>query len=79
MDIILVIIAIVLVVFTITMICIFIDQGSIPDTLCNCVFLALTGECGAMAWIKTAKEKNNNRKNEPDNKTFKEKDNNMEE
>ena len=31
--------------------------GAIPDTLVNCVFLALTGEAGIMGWIKTRKEK----------------------
>ena len=34
----------------------------IPDTLCTCVFAALFGECGAMAFIKTAKERRQDRK-----------------
>ena len=29
--------------------------GGIPDTLCTCFFVAVTGECGFMGWIKTAK------------------------
>ena len=34
----------------------------VPDTLVNCVFAALAGECGIMGWIKTSKEKNKDRK-----------------
>lgn len=57
MDVILVIIAVALVAFTIEMIALYRDTGAIPDTLCTCVFAALGGECGAMAWIKTSKER----------------------
>lgn len=57
MDIILVIVAAAALTFTIAMIRIFKDQGAIPDTLVTCVFAMLGGECGAMAWIKTVKEK----------------------
>lgn len=57
MDIILVIVGAALLAFTVTMLVTFYLCGSIPDTLCTCVFAALGGECGAMAWIKTAKEK----------------------
>lgn len=62
MDVILVIIAVVLVAFTVEMVLIFRETGMIPDTLVTCVFAALGGECGAMAWIKTAKERNKDRK-----------------
>lgn len=62
MDVILVVIAIALTAFTIAMIKIFRETGMIPDTLCTCVFAALGGECGAMAWIKTSKERNQDRK-----------------
>lgn len=61
MDVVLVFIALALVVFTTVMICIFKTQGAIPDTLCTCVFAALGGECGAMAWIKTTKERKQDR------------------
>lgn len=61
MDVILVVIVILLVTFTITMIKIFRETGTIPDTLCTCVFTALGGECGAMAWIKTTKERKRDR------------------
>ena len=62
MDVILAIIAIALTAFTIEMIVIFRETGTIPDTLCACVFTALGGECGAMAWIKTSKERRQDRK-----------------
>ena len=62
MDVILVVIAVALVAFTLEMIKIFRETGMIPDTLCTCVFAALGGECGAMAWIKTAKERKQDRK-----------------
>ena len=62
MDVILVIIAAALLLFTLEMILLFKETGAIPDTLCTCVFAALGGECGAMAWIKTTKERNTDRK-----------------
>lgn len=62
MDVILVIVAVALLAFTLEMIAIFRETGTIPDTLCTCVFAALAGECGAMAWIKTAKERAAERK-----------------
>ena len=61
MDVILIIIAVVLLAFTVTMIIIYINVGSVPDTLVTCVFAALGGECGAMAWIKTTKERKQER------------------
>ena len=61
MDVILIIIAVVLVAFTLEMIVLYKDTGAIPDTLCTCVFGALVGECGAMAWIKTTKERKTER------------------
>lgn len=36
--------------------------GFIPDTLCQCVFALLGGECGVMGWIKTTKDKQQDRK-----------------
>lgn len=61
MDIILVLIAIVFLAFTIEMIRLFRETSMIPDTLVTCVFATLGGECGAMAWIKTTKERNKDR------------------
>ena len=61
MDVILVVIAIALTAFTLEMIVIFKETGTIPDTLCTCVFAALGGECGAMAWIKTTKDRHKDR------------------
>jgi len=62
MDVILVIVAVALLAFTIEMIKLFRETGMIPDTLVMSVFAALGGECGLMAWIKTAKERNKERK-----------------
>ena len=62
MDLILVIIAVALVAFTLEMIALYRETGAIPDTLCTCVFGALAGECGAMAWIKTTKDRKTERK-----------------
>ncbi|MCD8308870.1 MAG: hypothetical protein LUD19_03365 [Clostridia bacterium] len=61
MDIILVIIAVALLAFTIEMIQLYKETCMIPDTLVTCVFASLGGECGAMAWIKTTKERNRER------------------
>ena len=64
MDVFLIIIFVTLAVFTITMIRTFHLYGSIPDTLCMCVFGVLGGECGAMAWIKTTQERRREREYE---------------
>ena len=61
MDIILVIVGAFLVAFTVKMIVLYETTGAIPDTLCQCVFAALGGECGIMGWIKTTKERNKDR------------------
>lgn len=61
MDVILAIIAIALFSFTVVMIILYKETGGVPDTLITCVFASLGGECGAMAWIKTTKEKNKER------------------
>lgn len=55
LDVCLIIVALVLLAFTVTMIWIFCRYYAIPDTLCTCVFAALTGELGVCGWIKTAK------------------------
>lgn len=57
MNIVLVMLAIFLVSFTVVMIFLYATTGAIPDTLCTCVFAISGGECGAMAWIKNAKER----------------------
>ncbi|MCM1300033.1 MAG: hypothetical protein NC228_10765 [[Eubacterium] siraeum] len=62
MDLILIFTAIALIVFTALMIGLFYSLGSIPDTLCSCVFAVLGGECGVMGWIKTNKDKIRERK-----------------
>ena len=55
MDLILILVGCSVVVFTIVMIWLYLLTGAIPDTLCTCFFIACTGECGFMGWIKTAK------------------------
>jgi hypothetical protein len=55
MDFILIIVGIAILVFTVAMIWIYLITGGIPDTLVTCFFVACTGECGFMGWIKTAK------------------------
>ena len=62
MNVILIIVGIFLVAFTLKMISLFETYGKVPDTLINCVFVALAGECGIMGWIKTSKEKNKDRR-----------------
>ena len=62
MDLILVIIGVSLVWFTHRMLTLYETTGGIPDTLCQCVFALLGGECGVMGWIKTNKEKYRDRK-----------------
>ena len=62
MNVILIIVGIFLVAFTLKMISLFETYGMVPDTLINCVFVALAGECGIMGWIKTSKEKNKDRR-----------------
>lgn len=57
MDLILVIVGVALLVFTVTMIFLYVLTGAIPDTLCACFFSVMGGECGAMAWIRTTKER----------------------
>lgn len=61
MDKILLILSIALSIFIIAMIVIYCKTGGIPDTLVTCVFAVCGGECGAMAWIKTSKERNKER------------------
>lgn len=62
MNVILIIVGVFLVAFTLKMISLFETYGMVPDTLVNCVFVALAGECGIMGWIKTSKEKNKDRR-----------------
>lgn len=62
MDVVLVVVGILLIAFTLKMIHVFETTGAIPDTLCTCVFAALSGECGIMGWIKVTKDKYTDRK-----------------
>lgn len=57
MDLILLLVGAFLLIFTVAVMVVFVACGSIPDTLVTCVFSVCGGECGVMAWIKTAKMK----------------------
>ena len=70
MDVILTLILILALAFIITMICLFIQYGSIPDTLFTCFFAAVFGECSVMGWIKTTKERKQERKYEIEDRDY---------
>lgn len=72
MDIILVFIALTLIIFSVVMIRTFWLYGAIPDTLCTCVFAVLGSECGAMAWIKTTKERYKEREYQKEDREYEE-------
>lgn len=62
MDKILIVLGVFLLCFIVAMVVIFIKQGSIPDTLVQCVFGACGLEGGVMGWIKTTKERRQDRR-----------------
>jgi len=61
MNLILAVVGVTLISFTIAMIQIYRETGGVPDTLITCVFAVCGGECGVMGWIKTTKERNQDR------------------
>lgn len=61
MDVALILMAVLLLIFTVKMIKLYELTGGIPDTLVTCVFAALTGEAGFMAIITRQKIKERNR------------------
>lgn len=61
MDVILIVLALFLLVFVVVMLWMYYVTGGIPDTLCTCVFGICGGECGVMGWIKTTKERKQDR------------------
>ena len=61
-DKILLILYIGLVIFVIKMIQLFGAYGMVPDTLITCVFPAIVGEVSTTGWIKTTKERHQDRK-----------------
>ena len=61
MDVILIVIAVFLLVFIALLLWMYYKTGGIPDTLCSCVFAVCGGECGVMGWIKTTKDKQQDR------------------
>ena len=73
MDKVLVVIAVFLLVFIAVMLWMFYVTGSIPDTLCTCVFGLCGGECTVMGWIKTTKDRHQERKYELEDREHEEK------
>lgn len=73
MDKVLVVIGVFLLVFVAVMLWMFYVTGSIPDTLCTCVFGICGGECGVMGWIKTTKDRHQERKYELEDREHEEK------
>lgn len=61
-DKILLIVFICLVIFVVYMIRLFEQYGMVPDTLITCVFAAVVGEVSITGWIKTTKERHQDRK-----------------
>lgn len=62
MDRILIVLGVFLLCFIVAMVVIFIKKDSIPDTLVQCVFGACGLEGGVMGWIKTTKERRQDRR-----------------
>lgn len=62
MDRILIVLGVFLLCFIVAMVVIFIKKDSIPDTLVQCVFGACGLESGVMGWIKTTKERRQDRR-----------------
>lgn len=58
----LIVVAVYILWFTDRMIGLYEATGAIPDTLVTCVFAICGGECGALGWIRTSKEKYRDRK-----------------
>lgn len=61
-DKILLIVFVCLVLFVVKMIQLFEAYGTVPDALITCVFAAAVGECSITGWIKTTKERHQDRK-----------------
>lgn len=57
MNLALLVVAVVLVGYTVATLYLFSTTGTEPSTLTTCVFAVCGCECGVMGWIKTAKEK----------------------
>lgn len=74
MNLILVIDGISIVTFTAIMIYLYWLTGAIPDTLCTCFYSVTGGEFGVMGWIKTTKERNQDRQWQKEDKINNEKD-----
>ena len=76
MDVILIVIAVFLLVFIALLLWMYYKTGGIPDTLCSCVFAVCGGECGVMGWIKTTKDKQQDRLYELEDRAAEKKEDN---
>ncbi len=56
-NVVLIVIAIVLIVFTTVCLYLFAKIGSVPDSLIGAVFGSALGEMGFMSWIRNTKQK----------------------
>ena len=70
MDICLCVVCVIMLAFTAVMTWIFCRYGAVPDTLVVSVYGVLGGECGFLAMIRTAKEKNRDRKIELEDRAY---------
>lgn len=70
MNFVLIIIGVFLLLFVVAMIYLYYRTGGIPDTLCTCVFAICGGECGVMGWIKTTKERYQDRTYELEDREY---------
>lgn len=62
MDRILILVAVVLLLYTVVSMIIFVKTGLEASTLTTCIFAACTGELGVMGWIKSNKDRQQERK-----------------
>lgn len=76
MDVILIVIAVFLLAFIALLLWMYYKTGGIPDTLCSCVFAVCGGECGVMGWIKTTKDKQQDRLYELEDRAAEKKEDN---
>ena len=68
LDLILILVGVFFVWFNWQMLCIFREQGMIPETYACAVIAATIGECGICGWIRTNKDRRRERKWEQEEK-----------
>lgn len=70
MDVILIVLGIAIAVFVIDMRNIYIQTGGVPGELIAGFFTVVGGECGVMGWIKTTKDRRQERQYELEDRTY---------